>query len=277
MKEKEKAAAAIRYEIEANLHNCVSTFPIRSRGGLDPYAIMCELITKGSCYGFMIKKVRSWRKGSKGDVLFEMEYSLGRYTLRNMVLESEKKAAEICGVLLRPEMSPLLKAFVVHRYLLDTVVYDYENYRGEVENPLRNSQAHSAYGALLKGRSVCQGIADAFKMIMDVAGEKCISVIGEAKGGDDNAWGGHAWNLYAVRDDCYMHIDATFDIGYQKVDKYRYFAKNDLQVKSDHRWKKGLYPDASDNFNALWALRKELFGKRRQLRASGVPAKYLRI
>lgn len=188
-------------------------------------------------------------------------------------MNAEEKATELNKMLIRPEMSSLLKAFVVHNYLLDTVEYDYKSNA----NPLHYCYAHSAYGALVKKLSVCQGIADTFKMIMDRAGEECFSVYGEARELSSSSWEGHAWNAICVREGCYVHIDTTFDICVRQIDQYMFFGKNSIQMHGDHRWDEDLYPKAVSGIDVMGELKKELSIKYIQLRNSGVPAKYMQL
>lgn len=273
MTEREKEVLRIRSEIESNLRNCVRSFKIAAKSGIDPTAIMQDFMQSGSCFSFMLKEVKTIKVGFSSAITFEVNYSLGRYTLKNMLINAEEKVIELNKMLIRPEMSSLLKAFIVHNYLLDTVEYDYNS----SVNPLRFCYAHSAYGALIEKKSVCQGIADAFKMIMDKAGEECLSIYGEARDKPTSSWEGHAWNIFLVRKGYYTHIDTTFDIGVKEVDRYMYFAKNNAQMQSDHRWKEELYPEAVSRIDAKGELEKELTLNFRMLRNSGVPEKYMSI
>ncbi len=273
MDDRDREILRIRREIEARIHDCVRSFQITPAGSVEPVEIMRDIIDNGSCYQFMLRKLRYTQKAGSPSVNFEIEYTHGRFTLRNMLMKVEERAREIRREIIRPEMSPLLKCFVIHNYLLDTVAYDYES----TGNPLRYSYAHSAYGALIEGRSVCQGIADACKMIMDACGEACCNIHGEAKSSDDSDWVGHAWNMVPLADGYYAHVDVTFDIGVASVDKYMYFGKNASFMNKDHRWKTDLYPRSNGNLNAIRIIERELSAKRKQLRESGVPEKYLRI
>lgn len=273
MIDRENEIFRVRSEIEENLKNCVRTFTIIGKGGIDPVEVMQDYLQRGSCYSFMMNKVNMTRFGFSSAVTFEANYSLGRYSLRNMLVKADEKVLEINRTLIRPEMSSLLKAFIVHSYLLDTVEYDHNS----DETPLRSCYAHSAYGALIEKRSVCQGIANAFKLIMDKAGEKCYNVCGEARDNQMSSWGGHAWNMYSIREGVYAHIDVTFDIGMKEADRYMYFVKSSAQMHPDHRWKEELYPRAESGIDVRRELEMELSCKFRTFKESGVPEKYMRL
>ena len=87
----------------------------------------------------------------------------------------------------------------VHDYLCNNVIYPViggENYFGD---------CHDAYGALVNGYAVCQGYADAFKLICDRYKIPCVFISGTGNGG------GHAWNAVQMDDGKWYLIDATWD------------------------------------------------------------------
>lgn len=67
-----------------------------------------------------------------------------------------------------------------------------------------SSPAYSAYGALVNGKAVCQGYAQALKLLLSSAGIPSLYVSGTADGGP------HAWNMAQVGGRWY-YVDATFD------------------------------------------------------------------
>ena len=79
---------------------------------------------------------------------------------------------------------------------------------------------HTAYGALIEERAVCQGFASAFYRLaleLGVDNRLLSGKVGEVK---------HGWNIVAI-DGFYYHVDATKDAGVSS-DKYRHFLKSDL-------------------------------------------------
>jgi hypothetical protein len=69
---------------------------------------------------------------------------------------------------------------------------------------------HGAYGALVRGKSVCEGYSKAFKVMMDALGVPCVLVQGYALTND--AYQAHMWN-YVQLDDKWYGIDATWNDG----------------------------------------------------------------
>ena len=273
MSEKERELLRIRREIEANLSNCERTFEIARNGDVDPLDVMREMLERGSCYHFMLDSSGYYTLSSDRKVTFYMKYSQGRYTLRSMLADVKRKATAIRRALIRPEMSHMLRALVLHNYLVDTVEYDYDY----DDSRIRDTFAHSSYGALIKGKAVCQGIANAYKILMDSASVECYNVHGDALPGIGKQWGGHAWNIMATRPGRYAFVDVTWDIGWKEQNRYQCFIKSAGQMRSDHRWDYTLYPRAVGDERALQTLEEELSAKYTQLRVSGVPERYLTI
>lgn len=86
----------------------------------------------------------------------------------------------------------------MHDTLCERVVYD-----------LSAPRAHSASGALLDGRAVCDGYAKAFKLLCDRAGIPCVIVAGNAEQGEGQE--PHAWNYVQMEDGLWYAVDVTWD------------------------------------------------------------------
>jgi hypothetical protein len=69
--------------------------------------------------------------------------------------------------------------------------------------------AHDAYGALVKGRAVCEGYAEAFKLLCDREGIPCILVVG--KGVTSSITEDHMWNAVRMEDGKWYGVDVTWD------------------------------------------------------------------
>ena len=91
------------------------------------------------------------------------------------------------------------KILFVHDYIIDHAQYDHDG---------MNSDAYglwqTAYGCLVQGKSVCEGYADAFLLVMQQLDIPCGCVSGDAVGG------GHAWNWVKLGG-TYYWIDVTWD------------------------------------------------------------------
>ena len=103
----------------------------------------------------------------------------------------------------------------VHEYLVQGEYdYDFKPY------------SYSPAGALLYGRTVCKGVALAFKLILDILGINSICLRG--KYGD----GGHAWNQVFYNGK-YNFMDVTFNMCETKNGKisYKSFERSDNPEK----------------------------------------------
>lgn len=93
-----------------------------------------------------------------------------------------------------PSGSTYQKVRYIHDALCENVVYD-----------LSASYAHEPVGALLEGRAVCEGYAEAMKLLCEREGIVCLTVTGVAGGG------GHMWNAVQMDDGALYLVDATWD------------------------------------------------------------------
>ena len=84
----------------------------------------------------------------------------------------------------------------IHDYLANNIVYD---------NTISKPNIFDAYGALVTGVCVCEGYAEAFKLLCDREGIPCITVIGTGNGG------AHKWNMVQMEDGEWYLLDSTWD------------------------------------------------------------------
>lgn len=124
------------------------------------------------------------------------------------------KVAEILAQELQDGMAEAEMVRAIHDYLVLNTVYE-EEY--EEDDPL----PHLAEQVLFQGRGVCDGYAQAFKILTNAAGLECVVVYGEAEGV------GHAWNQVKI-DGSWYNVDVTWDDpDYKDVIVYEYFCKRD--------------------------------------------------
>ncbi len=90
----------------------------------------------------------------------------------------------------------------IHDYICELTVYT---------DPEKAPHVYSAYGALVDHRSVCEGYAEAFKLICDRNGIECILVSG--KGVTSTQTENHMWNYVRMDDGQWYAVDATWDDG----------------------------------------------------------------
>lgn len=166
--------------------------------------------------------------------------------------EKAKELYAVCERILESFGSKKKKAYTkekkIHDYIVSRTAYGYPE-----ENPDADSDAYSAYGALVLGKAVCNGYAQAMKLLCDLAGVTCDMVTGTADGES------HAWNLVKLGEHWY-HVDATWDD--PEPDKalrvlYTYFNVDDTQMKRDHKWDTSRY-QAADGQTQNYYRKKDL-------------------
>ena len=149
---------------------------------------------------------------------------------------TESALLQLSETLFAQDMPDYEKALIAHDYLVDSCRYDMDDLTVmEWEN-------HIAYGALAEGSCVCQGYAEAFKLLMEAAGVECITVTGEA-GGDS-----HMWNCVQLGGQWYM-MDLTWDDPVMDdgsdLKLYDYFNVTSAQLAQDHQWEAADAPDCT--------------------------------
>lgn len=136
------------------------------------------------------------------------------------------------------------KVLALHDYLKNTVEYDKRAAAAVAEDATSPAigDAYSAVGAILKHKCVCEGFAEAFKLLCDKVGVECWVVMGT--GSSSVGRGPHAWNIVRINGH-YHHVDVTWDNQYassSKIPNYAYFNLSDEEMEVDHTWDHSLYP-----------------------------------
>lgn len=135
---------------------------------------------------------------------------------------------EIVSYIRQQGMSDYDAVLYIHDLICDSTTYDFD----AVSDPLSNPTAFSAYGALISGKAVCQGYAQAFYRICKVLGFDVRFVC------SDPDIGQHAWNLIRL-DGKYYFIDCTWDDNIKdsipEMDPYSYFLVDYDTLRKDDK------------------------------------------
>lgn len=121
------------------------------------------------------------------------------------------------------------KALFVHDYLVENCTYDEAVYNSHETESL----SYTCYGCLVNHTAVCQGYAEAYKVILDRLGIPCGLIMGTAV--NESESGSHAWN-YVYLEDAYYMVDVTWDdpVGYSGPCRHDYFCITEEQMGLDH-------------------------------------------
>ncbi|WP_049681534.1 TerD family protein [Peribacillus loiseleuriae] len=157
-----------------------------------------------------------------------MEYR----TTKEQELVVDRKIKEIIQTI-PMNLSPLEKVKAVHDFIVQSVEYD------------QTLTEYTAYAALIKRRTVCQGYAQlAYRLLNEVSIESII-IHGEAQTRQTGKRGLHAWNMVKIDGEWY-HMDCTWDdpIGSNQI-HYDYFLISDSKTRETHSWNYSKFPVAS--------------------------------
>ena len=131
----------------------------------------------------------------------EVEYELAYYDDADQEAEVDKKAEEIIEDLDLEDKTEYQKINAIYNYICNHVEYEQDEEGSNIR--------HTAYGALIEGKAVCQGYSVSLYRLLLEAGIDNRIIFGESKQseGPSNA---HTWNIVRLKD-VYYYLDATWD------------------------------------------------------------------
>lgn len=114
------------------------------------------------------------------------------------VNELQQQANEFISTLKGTDVEKLRK---IHDWIAKRAIYD---------ETLELPNTRTAYGTIVKGRSVCSGFAYSYKYLADLAGLDVMYVTGKAYDKKNDTFVTHAWNVVNLNGE-YLLVDVTFD------------------------------------------------------------------
>ncbi len=159
--------------------------------------------------------------------------------LLNKKKETERKAFTVVGSNIAYNMPDYMKVKIIHDYIINNCSYarDYDTNK--------DPDNYTAYGALVKGKAVCQGYTQAAHILLDLCGIENFTISGSSKSE------AHTWNAVRLGED-YYHIDITWDdpLTYDGVDMliYDYYNIDDNKLSEDHTWNREKYKQCTGSF-----------------------------
>jgi transglutaminase-like putative cysteine protease len=159
-----------------------------------------------------------------GSPVVIIRYVINYYTDKSQETETNKKVKEIKEELDLEGKSDYNKIKAIHDYLCDNIEYDVEKSGDDV-----GGTEHTAYGALVKGKAVCQGYALSMYRLLLESGVDCRIVDGQGieEGG---MAGAHSWNIVGIGG-VYFYVDTTWD---DSMGTYDYFLCNRDDFEKNH-------------------------------------------
>lgn len=123
------------------------------------------------------------------------------------------------------------KELKIHDWLCQYVSYADDG--TDMNNPDKVISTHNIIGVFANHSAQCEGIAKAFKVLLNAVDIKCIVVTGNAK--ENSKQYPHAWNIVKIDDKSYQ-VDVTWDIGAGSKTRvaYDYFNVTDELMSISH-------------------------------------------
>jgi hypothetical protein len=189
----------------------------------------------------------------KGKITFGILIFILIFSLHSPVMASETEPnsqppeveEEINSILslIKPSMSDVEKALVVHEYFLLNYSYDY-TYDPVYEG--KSAESYTAYGIMANKRGACNAYTEAYKYIMERLGIPCIRVISTAMD--------HAWNMISIDGEWY-HVDVTHDDSNEPGNGHHMnFLRSDKGIAETghYGWDGGVAASSTKYDNAFW-------------------------
>lgn len=155
--------------------------------------------------------------------------------MKNLESEIQAEADRIIKTaLINDSMSIYEKCGRIHNYIVANCTYDHDA-KGKSDSMWR---AYTIEGCLLNKKSVCQGIAFAFKYLCSLVSVDAIVARGVSLEPGCTNYERHAWNIIMAQNEA-AHIDATWDMclsGSSGKLRYDYFFFPDLEMMRDHQY-----------------------------------------
>ena len=119
----------------------------------------------------------------------------------------------------------------VHDYIASICEYDSEAAKAH-DSSDHVPEAYNIYGALVKGKAVCEGYARSMQLLLNGLGVDCVGITGvgyDSDGSDDL----HMWNAVSL-DDGWYYVDPTWDDQLYEYRRYQYFNLDAKTMAKDH-------------------------------------------
>lgn len=97
---------------------------------------------------------------------------------------------------------------------------------------IESANAHNAYGAIVEGKAVCEGYAEALQHLLRSVGVQSFLIIGSSVNPSTGLSEGHAWNAVKIDDEFY-HVDLTWNDQGERLFR-AYFNVTDSVITADH-------------------------------------------
>ncbi|MBR6871980.1 MAG: hypothetical protein IKN17_00570 [Ruminococcus sp.] len=176
--------------------------------------------------------LNAYRDGTRNELTYEQKE----------VLDSAKHFLEDY---LTDDMTQYQKELTIHDKIAELVDYDAAELDAlDADEYQHDPDSETPYGALVNNKAICTGYALTFNLLAEMAGIKCVTVVGTNKEGEE-----HLWNKVKLDDGKWYGVDMTWDDMHSDTGdlylKHRFFnGTDDFFAEHDHVWDDKDYSDA---------------------------------
>lgn len=160
--------------------------------------------------------------GEQADAVAVIPFAGSREELETMKAEFADAAGKLLSDIPEKE-SDSEKAVLIYRNLIGDAQYEEE----ALYDPSFAAQ-HTAYGAILERRAVCDGFALAYKYLLNRKGIRCLVIPGTSEGEP------HTWNT-VFWDGIWHECDPTWEVCSDESGTLKYFDLTTREMNRDHR------------------------------------------
>lgn len=146
------------------------------------------------------------------------------YTMTGEALQDAKAAFEQAIALMVARLTPDMGEYEMEKALHDMLAAKVTYVSG--------ANAHNAYGALVEGKAVCEGYAEALQCLLQRVGIQSVEIFGYGINPTTGVGEPHAWNAVRIDGHFYL-VDLTWD-DQDSLLAYAYFNQTSAILKEDH-------------------------------------------
>ena len=181
----------------------------------DEFKLVMDSVRRDHTEQFWIDRGYTYQPDSSGYII-EMSPS---YLFEGEALERAKVAFEQAVDYFLSFLTPGMSEYEVEKTLHDKLAQ-------KITYVTSAPNAHNAYGALVEGKAVCEGYAEALQCLLQCAGIQSVQVYGSSRGEN------HAWNMVRIDGEYYL-TDLTWD-DQDTALSYAYFNQTSKVFAQDH-------------------------------------------
>lgn len=193
---------------------------------LDEFKLALEAVRRDHTEQFWLHRLYTYKTDAEGYVIgMNPQYLWEKEDLPNAKVAFEQAIDSFLAEL-TPDMDEYEMEKALHDRLATKVTY------------VSTNNAHNAYGALVEGKAVCEGYAEALQCLLQRVGIQSIQVYGQSINPSTGTGENHAWNIVRI-DGKYYLTDLTWN-DQDTMLLYAYFNQTHAVFNEDHQqWRVG--------------------------------------